>query len=110
MSLFDIAQKALMAGLGMQTILKEFVDDLVKKGELNESQGAKLLREWTEKAGSSKEEFDKSMKEFFEKAVEKVHFPTKKEVDEIKEAVQALSLRVKILEESASAHEKSRQS
>ena len=106
MSIFDIAHKALMAGLGMQDMVKNFVDELVEKGELNESQGAKLIKEWSEKAGGSKEEFDRSLREFIDKAVEKVNFPTRKEVEEIKETVQALSLRLKILEESSSVKEK----
>jgi polyhydroxyalkanoate synthesis regulator phasin len=103
MSLVDIAHKALMAGLGMQTMVKDFVDDLVQKGELNESQGAKLIKEWSDKAGSSKEEFDRNLKEFIDKAVEKFNFPTRKEVEEIKETVQSLSSRLKRLEESSSA-------
>ena len=106
MSLFEIAHKALMAGLGMQETVKNFVDELVQKGELNESQGAKIIREWSEKAGGSKEEFDRSLKEFIDKAVEKVNFPTRKEVEQIKESVEAISLRLKILEESSSGKEK----
>ena len=95
-----------MAGLGMQETVKNFVDELVQKGELNESQGAKIIREWSEKAGGSKEEFDRSLKEFIDKAVEKVNFPTRKEVEQIKESVEAISLRLKILEESSSGKEK----
>ena len=106
MSLFDVAHKALMAGLGMQDMAKSFIDELVEKGELNESQGAKVIKEWSEKAGDSKEEFDRSLREFIDKAVEKVNFPSRKEVEEIKETVQALSLRLKILEESSSGKEK----
>ena len=39
----------MLAGFGVQEKVKEFVDDLVKKGELSESQGAKLVKEWSEK-------------------------------------------------------------
>ena len=60
MSLFEIVQKALLAGLGMQEKVKEFVEELVKKGELSESQGAKIIKEWSNKAETSKEEFDKN--------------------------------------------------
>lgn len=102
MSLFDVVQKALMAGLGMQERVVEFIDELVRKGELSESQGAKLVREWSEKAGSSKEEFDRSIREFTTRAVEKLSFPSGREVEELKEQVQSLSVRVKRLEESSS--------
>jgi polyhydroxyalkanoate synthesis regulator phasin len=100
MSLFDIVQKALLAGLGMQEKVREFIDELVKKGELSESQGARLIKEWTEKAGSTKEEFDKSIKELINKAIEKVNFPSRKEMDELNERLEALTKRVKRLEES----------
>ncbi len=43
MSVFDIIRNSLLAGLGMQEKVREFVDELVKKGELSETQGAKLV-------------------------------------------------------------------
>lgn len=98
MSFFEITQKALMAGLGMQEKLKEFIDELVKKGELSKTQGAKLIKEWSDKAGASKEEFDKDIKEFIGKAVEKINIPTKDEVEQLKKEVQTLSKRLKKLE------------
>ena len=49
MTLNEIIHKALMAGLGVPEKMKEMVDDLVKKGELSESQGAKLVKEWSER-------------------------------------------------------------
>lgn len=107
MSLFEIVQKALLAGLGMQEKVKEFVDELVKKGELSESQGAKLVKEWSEKAGTTKDEFDRSIKEFVNKAIEKFNFPTRKELDELNDKVKALTKKVKKLEESVPTKEKS---
>lgn len=106
MSLFDIAHKALMAGLGMQERIKEFVDELVQKGELSEGQGAKLIKECSEKVGSSKEEFDRSIKELINMAVERINFPTRKEMEEVKETVQALSSRIKRLEKPSSVKDK----
>lgn len=105
MSLFDIVQKALLAGLGMQEKVREFVDELVKKGELSESQGARLIKEWSEKAGTTKDEFDKNIKELINKAIEKVNFPSRREVDELNDKLKALTKRVKKLEESVTAKE-----
>lgn len=107
MSMFDIIQKALLAGLGMQEKVKELVDELVKKGELSESQGAKLIKEWSEKAGATKDEFDKNIRELVNKAIEKVNFPTRKEIDELSDKVKALTKRVKRLEEYIGEKEKS---
>jgi polyhydroxyalkanoate synthesis regulator phasin len=50
MELFESLRKAMFAGFGAQDKVREFIDELVKKGELSESQGAKLVKEWTEKA------------------------------------------------------------
>jgi polyhydroxyalkanoate synthesis regulator phasin len=98
MSLSEVVQKALMAGLGMQEKAKEFVEELVQKGELSETQGAKLIKEWTDKAGATKDEFDKSIKDLVSKAVEKINFPTRKEFDELNKKVEFLSQIVKQLE------------
>lgn len=98
MSLLEVWQRALMAGLGMQEKVNEFVDELVKKGELSETQGAKLIKEWSDKAGATKNEFDKSIKDLINMAVEKINFPTRKEFDELNKKVEALSEMVKKLE------------
>lgn len=99
MSLFEIVQKALMAGLGMQEKVKEFIDELVKKGELSESQGAKLIKEWSDKAGTTKEDFDRNIREFITKTIEKINLPTRREIEELNDKVKSLSKRVKKLEE-----------
>ena len=98
MSLLEVWQKALMAGLGMQEKAKEFVDELVKKGELSETQGAKLIKEWSDKAGATKDEFDKSIKDLVSMAVEKINFPTRKEFDELNRKVESFAEMVKKLE------------
>jgi polyhydroxyalkanoate synthesis regulator phasin len=105
MSLFDAVHRALMAGLGMQEKLKEFIEDLVKKGELSENQGAKLIKEWSDKAGTTRDEFEKSLKELISAAVERINFPTRKEVEELSGKVDALSKKVKKLEAKTSAKE-----
>jgi len=98
MSLLEVWQKALMAGVGMQEKIKDMVDELVKKGELSESQGAKLIKEWSDKAGATKDEFEKSIKDLIQKAVEKINFPTRKEFDELNKKVDSLSEIVKNLQ------------
>lgn len=106
MSILETVQKLLMAGLGMQEKVKEFIDELVKKGELSETQGAKIVKEWSKSAGETKEEFDKNLVDLINKAFEKVNIPTKDEMDELKKKLQSLSVRVKKLEESSPVKEK----
>jgi len=44
MTVFDIVRNAILAGFGVQEKMKDFVEDLVKRGELSESREQSLLR------------------------------------------------------------------
>lgn len=98
MGFFDIVRNALLAGFGVQEKVKEFVDELVKKGQLSESQGAKLVREWTERADKSSEQLNKSLSELINKALEKMNLPTKDDIERIDRKIRSLSQRIKKLE------------
>ncbi|MDI6890783.1 MAG: phasin family protein [Thermodesulfovibrionales bacterium] len=98
MSLFDIVRKALLAGFGAQEKVKEFIDELVKKGELSESEGAKIVKAWTEKAGKGTEQFTKNVSNMINKTLEKMNLPTKKDIEELNKKVETLSEMIKKLE------------
>ena len=98
MTLFDVIRNAMLAGFGIQEMVKEFLDELVKKGELSESQGAKLLKEWTEKAGKSSEQLSKNISEIITKTFEKMNLPTKDDIERLNKEVQSLSNRIGKLE------------
>lgn len=98
MTVFDVVRNALLAGFGVQEKVKEFIDELVKKGELSESQGAKLVREWTEKADKSTSDLSKSISELVSKTLEKMNIPTRDDIDALNKKIQSLSARVKKLE------------
>ena len=98
MALFDIIKNALLAGYGVQERVKEFIDELVKKGELSESQGVKLVKEWSEKAEKNTEDISNSLNDLLKKAVEKMKIPSQEEIDSLNEKINALSVRVKKLE------------
>ncbi|MDO8281703.1 MAG: phasin family protein [Thermodesulfovibrionia bacterium] len=100
MSLSDIFQKTCMAGLGIQEKFKEFVDELINKGELSEAQGKKLFDEWSEKAGKTKEDFEKNITDLINKSLDTINIPKKSEVEELNKKVQALSKKVDKLERS----------
>lgn len=98
MSLFDVVRNALLAGFGVQEKVREFVDDLVKKGELSESQGAKLVREWSEKFEKNTEDLSKSLNDMVAKTLEKMKLSTKDDIEKLTEKVDALSSRVAKME------------
>jgi polyhydroxyalkanoate synthesis regulator phasin len=99
-TLFDLMKNAVLAGLGIQEMIKEFLDELVKKGELSESQGAKLLKEWTEKAGKTSDQLSKNISELMTKTINKMNLPTKDDIEKLQKEIQSLSDRIKKLEGS----------
>ncbi len=105
MTINEIMHKALMAGIGVPEKINEFIDDLVKKGELSESQGAKLVKECSEKVSKSGEDISRSITELINKTFEKMNIPSRDEVEKLSRKVTSLSARVKKLEESAQTKE-----
>ena len=100
MTIFDIVRNTLLAGFGVQEKVKELTEELVKKGELSESQGAKLVKEWSEKAEKSSDELTKSIADILTKTLEKMNLPTKEDFESMNKKIKALSARVKKLEDA----------
>lgn len=100
MSLSDIFQKTFMAGLGMQEKFRELLDELIKKGELSEVQGKKLFDEWSEKAGKTKDDFEKNITDLINKSLDKISIPNKAEVEDLNNKIQSLSKKVDKLEKT----------
>ncbi len=90
----------MLLGLGVQEKVKDFVDELVKKGELSESQGAKLAKEWTDKAEKNTEDITNSLNDLLKKTLDKMKLPSKEDLDKINEQILALTERIKKLEEN----------
>ena len=97
----ELVRKTLLAGIGIEEKFGEMVDAFVKKGELSQSQGAKLVREWTDIAEKSTSELNKSAGDLVEKALGKLNLPTRDDVQALNRKVQSLALRVKRLETGA---------
>jgi polyhydroxyalkanoate synthesis regulator phasin len=98
MTFFNLIKNAMLAGLGMQEMVKKFLDNLVKKGELSESQGAKLLKEWTEEAGKTSEHLSKNISEIITKTLKKMNLPTKDDIEKLNKEIRSLSNRLKKLQ------------
>lgn len=98
MKLFDIVRKALFAGLGAQEKVKELIDELVKKGELNKSQGAKIIKAWTEKASKKREDINKTMSEIIGKTIGKMNLPTKDDIERLNKKIEELSKKLEEME------------
>lgn len=105
MTINEIVHKALMVGIGVPEKMKELVDELVKKGELSESQGAKIVKECSEKVSKSGDELSKTVSELINKTLEKINIPTRDEVEKLQKKMIVLSARIKKLEEASESKE-----
>jgi len=94
----EVIKKAMLVGLGAQEKAKEFVEELVKAGELSKSEASTLVKEWTSKAEESTKEFDKRVKETVSNILEKLSIPSREDMDKLEKKVQALNVRLKKLE------------
>jgi polyhydroxyalkanoate synthesis regulator phasin len=98
MNLFDVVRKALFAGLGAQEKVKEMVEELVKKGELNKSEASKIVKAWTEKAGKRRENLSKTLSELMSKTLEKMNLPTKDDIENLNKKIESLSKKIEGIE------------
>ena len=100
MTFFDVVRNALLAGLGLQETVKEFLDGLVKKGELSDSEGAKLFKEWSEKAGQTSDLFSQNISELVAKSLKKLNLLAKDDIERLNKEVRSLSKRLSKVEGS----------
>ena len=98
MTVSEVIKKAMLAGLGAQEKAKEFVDELVKAGELSKNEGATLVKEWVSKAEESTKDMDHKFKDAISAAFEKLHIPTRDDMASLEKKIQSLSARLSKLE------------
>jgi len=98
MTVSDVIKKAMLVGLGAQEKAKEFIDELVKAGELSKSEGATLVKEWVSKAEESTKDMDHKIKDAIAGAFEKINIPTRDDLMSLEKKVQSISARLTKLE------------
>lgn len=98
MMVSEVIKKAMLAGLGAQEKAREFVDELVKAGELSKSEGATLVKEWVSKAQESTKDMDHKVKDAISAAFEKLNIPTRDDLEKLDKKFQGLSARISKLE------------
>ncbi len=94
----EVIKKAMLAGLGAQEKAKEFIDELVKAGELSKSEGASLVKEWVSKAQESTKDMDHKVKDAIAAAFEKINLPTRDDIEKLDKKIQGISARLTKLE------------
>ncbi len=98
MTVSEIIKKAMLAGLGAQEKAREFIDELVKAGELSKSDAASLVKEWASKAEESTKDLDKKIKDAISGAFERLNIPSRDDFEKMDKKLQNLSTRLRKLE------------
>jgi polyhydroxyalkanoate synthesis regulator phasin len=94
----DIFRKVIFFGLGAiamtQEKAEEFVDELIKKGEVASTERYKAVDKLLKEADKQQKEFQDKVSESVQKTIANMGLPTKKDWDEVKEALKRIEMRL----------------
>ncbi len=105
MTVSEIIKRTMLAGLGAQEKAKEFIDELVKAGELSKTEAASLVKEWATKAEEGTKDLDKKIKDAISGAFEKLNIPTRDDIEGLEKKLQGISARLRKLEDGGASEE-----
>jgi polyhydroxyalkanoate synthesis regulator phasin len=98
--MFEPMKRALLVGLGVQEKIKEYVDDLVKKGEVSKEQSGSLFKDMMGSAEKSMEGLEQTWRDVIQSTMERMNLPTRDDIEKLEKKVNALSRRVAKLDKS----------
>ena len=94
----DIFRKVIFFGLGAiamtQEKAEEFVDELIKKGEVASTERYKAVDKLLKEADKQQKEFQDKVSESVQKTIANMGLPTKKDWDEVKETLKRIEMRL----------------
>ena len=94
----DILRKAIFLGLGAITITREkaeaFVDELIKKGEVASAERYTAIDKLLKEADAQQRQFQDKVNAAVQKTIAEIGLPTKKDWDEVKEALKRIEMRL----------------
>jgi polyhydroxyalkanoate synthesis regulator phasin len=92
--MFEFIKKAIFIGAGLASMtaekIEEAVNEIVKKGDLTEKQGKELFLDLKERSAKAKKELGEKIDKIVKDALQKLHIPTRKEVEELKARIEQL--------------------
>ena len=92
--MIDIIKKAMLTGVGLASISLDKIEDVAKElmeqGNLTEHEGRKLVQEMMGIAEKSKQQMEKQVNAYVEKAMNKMDVARKSDLDELRETIQQL--------------------
>ena len=104
--MLNLSKKMLLAGIGTLSLTKEkankIADDLIKRGELSQSESKEFVVDLLDKAEKEKDRLIEKIKPEIDKSLEKMNFASKrcvdnleKKIDELGEKIDKLSKKIK---------------
>lgn len=111
-SLYLLARKVLLAGLGAVALTAEeaqaFVDKLVERGEIAEADAQKLLEDFRDRlkknetqvqkaSGAGMKQVENVMEEQIGAVLNRMNVPNKRDIDALSEQIEALSAKIDAL-------------
>jgi len=92
--MFDALRKAVLFGAGLAVMttekMKDFADELVKRGEMSEKEARQALKEWMEKSKQACKDMEEKTESAVNNVLNRMNIPSRSELDELKERLAKL--------------------
>ncbi len=96
--MFKLGRKMFLGGLGLASLTKEraneIAQDLIKKGELSQSESKEFVIDIMDKAEKEKDRLIEKIKPEIDKSLEKMNFASKKCVDNLEKKIDELGNKI----------------
>ncbi len=96
--MLNLSKKMLLAGIGTLSLTKEkankIADDLIKRGELSQSESKEFVVDLLDKAEKEKDRLIEKIKPEIGKSLEKMNFASKKSVDNLEKKIDELGSKI----------------
>ena len=96
--MLNLSKKMFLAGIGTLSLTKEkaikIADDLIKRGELSQSESKEFVVDLLDKAEKEKDKLLEKIKPDIEKSIEKMNFASKKCVDDLEKKIDELGEKI----------------
>lgn len=92
--MLDLFKKAVLMGLGVITLTKEkveqIVDELIKKGELTEDERSKAVRDLLTKIEEQEKALNEKVSSVVKNSIEKLDLPSRKDIEKLEKKIDEL--------------------
>jgi polyhydroxyalkanoate synthesis regulator phasin len=106
----DTLKKVLYTGVGLvsDTIenVKKTVDEMVKKGDVSQEHGKKIVDGFTKKYEHGKDDVESRLRTMVNGALEKLNLPKADEVEKLEKRIKSLEVKVGLLNKELDKMEK----